>query len=57
MATNKFTYVFAAINRHLPKSRPVMLRTVATDEKNARERYAQDYDLFFSCRMPFGGEK
>ncbi|MBZ7341439.1 host cell division inhibitor Icd-like protein [Klebsiella grimontii] len=57
MATSKFTYVFAAINRHLPKSRPAMLRTIATDEKSARERYAPDYDLIFSCRLPAGGAK
>lgn len=54
MATHKFTYVFAAINRHLPKSRPVMIRTVATDEKSARNRYTLDYTLVFSCRLPAG---
>ena len=55
MATHKFTYMFAAINRHLPKSRPVMIRTVATDEKSARNRYTLDYTLVFSCRLPAGG--
>ncbi|HBH6853132.1 host cell division inhibitor Icd-like protein [Citrobacter freundii] len=55
MAITKFTYVFAAINRHLPKPRPVMIRTVAVDEKSARERYASDYTLVFSCRLPTGG--
>lgn len=57
MATSKFTYVFAAINRHAEKPLPIMLRTVATDEKSARERYTPDYVLIFSCRLPVGGVK
>ncbi|WP_430489139.1 host cell division inhibitor Icd-like protein [Salmonella enterica] len=54
MATRNSIYVFAAINRAQRKNTPVMLRTVANDEKSARRRYAADYILSFSCRLPAG---
>ncbi|EAY4679643.1 host cell division inhibitor Icd-like protein [Salmonella enterica] len=54
MATRNSIYVFAAINRTQRKNIPVMLRTVANDEKSARRRYAADYILSFSCRLPAG---
>ncbi|EBW3901677.1 host cell division inhibitor Icd-like protein [Salmonella enterica] len=54
MATRNSIYVFAAINRAQRKNIPVMLRTVASDEKSARRRYAADYILCFSCRLPVG---
>lgn len=55
MATQKFTWLFAAINRNQRHSRPVMLRVTANDEHSARRRLAPDYILCFAGRLPHCG--
>ncbi|QLP23382.1 host cell division inhibitor Icd-like protein [Enterobacter roggenkampii] len=55
MAIQKFTWLFAAINRNQRKSNPIMLRIIADDEKSARRRLAPDYVLFFAGKIPCKG--
>ena len=56
MAKQKFTWLFAAINRSQRNARPVMLRIIADNERSARRRLAPDYVLSFAGRIPCGGE-
>lgn len=55
MATQKFTWLFAAINRNQRYSRPIMLRVTANDEHSARLHFASDYILCFAGRLPHCG--
>ena len=52
MANRQFTYVFAAINRSEVKSQPIMLRTVARSESEARKMFATSFVLSLAARLP-----
>lgn len=52
MANVKFTYVFAAINRSDTKNHPVMLRTIARNEKEARKIFVAPFVLSLAARLP-----
>ncbi|MEA9393503.1 host cell division inhibitor Icd-like protein [Acerihabitans sp. TG2] len=47
-----FTFIFAAVRRSVPNSRPCMVRTIATCEHDARQSLARDYVLSFAGRLP-----
>ncbi len=47
-----FTFIFAAVRRSVPNSRPCMVRTIAACEHDARQSLARDYVLSFAGRLP-----
>jgi len=47
-----FTFIFAAVRRSVPNSRPCMVRTIATCEHDARQSLAREYILSFAGRLP-----
>ena len=47
-----FTFIFAAVRRSVPNSRPCMVRTIVTCEHDARQSLARDYVLSFAGRLP-----
>ncbi|WP_413739574.1 host cell division inhibitor Icd-like protein [Sodalis sp. RH14] len=49
---SSFTFIFAAVLRSVPNSRPCMVRTIAACEHDARQSLARDYVLSFAGRLP-----
>jgi hypothetical protein len=47
-----FTFIFAAVLRSVPNSRPCMVRTIAACEHDVRQSLSRDYVLSFAGRLP-----